>query len=144
MTARLRLGMLFVGLVAGLQLAAARIDAHHAFAAEFDAEQPIKLQGTLAMVEWVNPHAWLYIDVTDESGNTTRWNIEMGSPNSLIRRGITQDYLPIGSVVIVEGYRAKDGSTTANSQSVTMPDGRGFYTGSPNTGAPGGPTRITP
>lgn len=144
MTARLRLGMLFVGLVAGLQLAAARVDAHHAFAAEFDAEQPITLQGTLAMVEWVNPHAWLYIDVTDESGNTTRWNIEMGSPNSLIRRGITQDYLPIGSVVIVEGYRAKDGSTTANSQSVTMPDGRGFYTGSPNTGAPGGPTRITP
>lgn len=144
MTARLRLGMLLAGLAAGLQLASAQVDAHHAFAAEFDAEQPITLQGTLAMVEWVNPHAWLYIDVTEENGNTTRWNIEMGSPNSLIRRGITKDYLPIGSVVVVEGYRAKDGSTTANSQSVTMPDGRGFYTGSPNTGAPGGPTRITP
>lgn len=143
MTAHLKLGTLVVGAVAGLHLAGAQVLAHHAFAAEFDANQPITLEGTLALVEWVNPHAWLYIDVVDESGNTTRWNIEMGSPNSLIRRGVTRDYLPIGSVVTVQGYRAKDGSPTANSQSVTLPDGRGFFTGSPNTGAPGGPTRTT-
>lgn len=85
----------------------------------------------------------MYIDVIDESGITSRWNIEMGSPNSLIRRGVTKDYLPIGVEVTVEGYRAKDGSTTANGQSVALPDGRGLYTGSPGTGAPGGPTRTT-
>ena len=117
--------------------------AHHAFAAEFDADQPITLKGKVVAVEWVNPHAWLYVEVIDDSANTEKWNIEMGSPNSLIRRGITKDYLPIGSDVTVEGYRAKDGSTTANSQSVTLPDGRGLYTGSSGTGAPGGPTRTT-
>ncbi len=143
MAAHVRLVTLGLGIVVGVQLAGARGLAHHAFAAEFDANQPITLEGALVRVEWVNPHAWLYIEVTDEDGNTTRWNIEMGTPNSLIRRGVTEDHLPIGSIVTVDGYRAKDGSTTANSQSVTLPDGRGFYTGSPGTGAPGGPTRTT-
>lgn len=118
--------------------------AHHSFAAEFDADQPVTLKGTVQRIDFVNPHAWLYIDVTDENGHTERWNVEMGSPNSLIRRGITKDFVPVGSEVTVQGYRARDGSNTANSQSVTLPDGRGLYTGSSGTGAPGGPTRINP
>ena len=142
MAVSLRLGTLVAAAVIVL-LAGSQVLAHHAFAAEFDADQPVTLKGTVTKVEWVNPHAWVYIEVVDESGNTARWNIEMGSPNSLIRRGVTKDYLPIGAEVTVEGYRAKDGSTTANSQSVTLPDGRGLYTGSPGTGAPGGPTRTT-
>ena len=139
----LRLGTLVAGAAVSVLLAGAQALAHHAFAAEFDADQPVTLKGTVAKVEWVNPHAWVYIDVIDESGNTSRWNIEMGSPNSLIRRGVTKDYLPIGVEVTVEGYRAKDGSTTANGQSVVLQNGRGLYTGSPGTGAPGGPTRTT-
>ena len=139
----LRLGTLVAGAAVSVLLAGAQALAHHAFAAEFDADQPVTLKGTVAKVEWVNPHAWVYIDVIDESGNTSRWNIEMGSPNSLIRRGVTKDYLPIGVEVTVEGYRAKDGSTTANGQSVVLPNGRGLYTGAPGTGAPGGPTRTT-
>jgi len=143
MAAYLNLLKLFLCMSVTFFLSGVCMMAHHAFAAEFDADQPITLKGKVVAVEWVNPHAWLYVEVIDDSANTEKWNIEMGSPNSLIRRGITKDYLPIGSDVTVEGYRAKDGSTTANSQSVTLPDGRGLYTGSSGTGAPGGPTRTT-
>lgn len=128
----------------GVCASAAPAAAHHSFAAEFDADKPVTLVGTVSRIDFVNPHAWLYVDVEDEDGNVTRWNVEMGSPNSLIRRGITKDFVPIGTQVTVEGYRAKDGSATANSHSVTLPDGRGLYTGSSGTGAPGGPTRIEP
>ena len=111
--------------------------AHHSFAAEYDANQPITLQGQIARIDLVNPHAWLYLETKDAEGKVVRWNIEMGAPNNLIRRGVTKATLPIGEVVTVDGYRAKDGSNTVNSRQIRMSDGRTLFTGSSNTGAPG-------
>jgi hypothetical protein len=113
------------------------VRAHHSFAAEYDANQPITLQGQIARIDLINPHAWLYLEVKDPEGKVVRWNIEMGAPNNLIRRGVTKATLPIGEVVTVDGYRAKDGSTTVNSRQIKMSDGRTLFTGSSNTGAPG-------
>lgn len=113
------------------------VRAHHSFAAEYDANQPITLQGQIARIDLINPHAWLYLEVKDPEGKVVRWNIEMGAPNNLIRRGVTKATLPIGETVTVEGYRAKDGSTTVNSRQIKMSDGRTLFTGSSNTGAPG-------
>jgi hypothetical protein len=126
-----------VATVAGLALASATARAHHSFAAEYDANQPITLQGQIARIDLVNPHAWLYLEVKDAEGKVVRWNIEMGAPNNLIRRGVTKATLPIGETVTVDGYRAKDGSTTVNSRQIKMSDGRTLFTGSSNTGAPG-------
>lgn len=124
--------------VAGaVALSTAPVRAHHSFAAEYDANQPITLQGQIARIDLINPHAWLYLEVKDPEGKVVRWNIEMGAPNNLIRRGVTKATLPIGEVVTVEGYRAKDGSTTVNSRQIKMSDGRTLFTGSSNTGAPG-------
>jgi hypothetical protein len=111
--------------------------AHHSFAAEYDANQPITLQGQIARIDLVNPHAWLYLEVKDAEGKVVRWNVEMGAPNNLIRRGVTKATLPIGETVTVDGYRAKDGSTTVNGRQIKMSDGRTLFTGSSNTGAPG-------
>lgn len=111
-------------------------DAHHSFAAEYDADQPITLSGTIARVDLVNPHAWLYIEVTGGNGDVVRWNIEMGSPNSLIRRGITKDTVTAGTTVTVEGYRAKDGSNTVNSRTITLGNGQPLFSGSSGAGAP--------
>jgi hypothetical protein len=116
---------------------AAPVRAHHSFAAEYDASQPITLQGQIARIDLVNPHAWLYLEVKDQDGKVVRWNVEMGAPNNLIRRGVTKATLPIGEVVTVDGYRAKDGSTTVNGRQITMADGRTLFTGSSSTGAPG-------
>jgi hypothetical protein len=125
-------------LVAGvLPLTAAAVSAHHSFAAEYDANQPITLQGLIARIDLVNPHAWLYLETKDADGKVVRWNVEMGAPNNLIRRGVTKATLPIGETVTVDGYRAKDGSTTVNSRQIKMADGRTLFTGSSNTGAPG-------
>ena len=110
--------------------------AHHSFAAEYDANQPITLQGQIARIDLVNPHAWLYLEVKDAEGKVVRWNVEMGAPNNLIRRGVTKATLPIGEMVTVDGYRAKDGSTTVNGRQIKMSDGRTLFTGSSNTGAP--------
>lgn len=112
--------------------------AHHSFAAEYDADQPITLTGTVARIDLVNPHAWLYIEVADANGDPVRWNIEMGSPNSLIRRGVTKDTVAVGTRVTVEGYRAKDGSHTVNSRTITLDDGQALFSGSSGTGAPDG------
>ena len=125
---------LAVGLLA---LAAPAVRAHHSFAAEYDANQPITLTGEIARIDLVNPHAWLYIEVKDPDGKVVRWNVEMGAPNNLIRRGVTKATLPIGETVTVDGYRAKDGSTTVNGRQIKMADGRTLFTGSSNTGAPG-------
>jgi hypothetical protein len=111
--------------------------AHHSFAAEYDANQPITLQGQIARIDLVNPHAWLYLETKDADGKVVRWNVEMGAPNNLIRRGVTKATLPIGETVTVDGYRAKDGSTTVNGRQIKMSDGRTLFTGSSNTGAPG-------
>ena len=114
--------------------------AHHAFTAEFDASQPIKLRGTVAKLELINPHSWIHVDVKNSDGTTTRWMIEGGTPNTLLRRGITKNSLPIGAEILVDGYRAKDGSNRANGRDVTFTDGRKIFFGSsdPESAPPAG------
>jgi hypothetical protein len=124
---RLRAVMFF----AALGFAAPNLaSAHHSFAAEYDANQPITLAGKVARIDLISPHAWLYLDVAGPDGAVTRWNVEMGAPNSLIRRGINKNTVPVGADVTVDGYRAKDGSNTVNSQSIKLADGRALFSGS--------------
>ena len=104
--------------------------AHHSFAAEFDANSPIELTGTVTKVEWANPHTFFYIDVTNPKGEVENWALEMGSPNGLMRRGWTRDSMKIGDVVMVTGSRAKDGSTKGNARSVTLSTGKRLFAGS--------------
>jgi hypothetical protein len=120
----------------GLWLTAAPGWAHHAFSAEFDASQPLELQGVVTKFELINPHAWIHIDVTDSDGEVVRWMIEGGAPNALIRRGFTTESLAIGTEILVAGFRAKDGSTRANGKDITFEDGRKLFVGSSGTGAP--------
>jgi len=117
--------------------AAAPVFAHHAFAAEYDALKPVALKGTLTKLEWTNPHAWLHVDVKDEQGKVVNWAIEFGSPNALLRRGLRRTDFPEGLQLVINGYRAKNGSPTVNGTSVKLPDGRDLFTGSSGTGAPG-------
>jgi hypothetical protein len=112
---------------------------HHAFSAEFDSNKPVKLRGTVTKMEWVNPHAWLYIDVKGADGKITSWAIEGAAPNAMLRRGFTKDSLPVGTEIIVEGYQAKDGSNISSGQNLTLPDGRKLFMGSTGVGAPDEP-----
>ena len=121
---------------AALVLSAAAVSAHHSFAAEFDANQPVQLRGTVARVEWINPHTWIHIDVKEADGTTVRWMIEGGTPNTLLRRGLTKASLPEGTEILVDGYKAKNGTNRANGRDVTFPDGRKLFMGSSGTGAP--------
>lgn len=130
---RKKLAGLLVG--AGLLLPAG-LWAHHAFQAEFDAKKPIHLRGTVTKMEWINPHAWLHIDVKNPDGTASEWMKEAGTPNTLFRRGFTKDSLKLGTEVIVDGYQAKDGSNSGNGRDVTLPDGRKLFFGSTGTGAP--------
>jgi len=122
----------------GLLLASAPLLAHHSFAAEFDANQKVALKGTVTKVEWTNPHAWFYIDVKDDSGAVAHWQCEVGPPNELSRRGWRKDSLKPGDQVTVNGFRAKDGTNTANAREVLLPDGKKVFSGSAD-GGPGTP-----
>ena len=126
-----------------LVCAAVPVRAHHAFAAEFDAKKPIKLQGTVTKVEWINPHAWIHIDVKATNGTVEKWMIEGGTPNTLFRRGVNKNSLPAGTVIVVDGYQAKDGTLKGNGRDITFPDGRKLFIGSTGTGAPGDPQPTT-
>jgi hypothetical protein len=109
--------------------------AHHAFAAEFDSTKPVKLQGKVTKMEWINPHSWIHIDVKNADGTTTNWAIECGSPNTLFRQGLTKESLPGGTEIVVEGYMAKDGGNRANGRDVTFTDGRKIFLGTSNPDA---------
>jgi Family of unknown function (DUF6152) len=122
---------------AALVLFAAPLSAHHAFSAEFDVKQPITLKGTLVKWEMINPHSWFHIEVKEPNGQVTEWMIEGGSPNSLIRVGVTKVTLQIGMELTIEGYRAKDASNTAVGRNFTLPDGKRLFVGSP--GGPDSP-----
>ncbi|MBV8847939.1 MAG: hypothetical protein JO307_34425 [Bryobacterales bacterium] len=124
---RIRLSMMVVG--AGLLLAAMPVRAHHAFAAEFDQNKPLKLKGTVTKWEVVNPHSWIHIDVKSDDGKVTPWMIEGGSPNNLYRLGFTKDSLPPGTEIVIDGYQAKDGSNRAVGKNVTFSDGRRLFLG---------------
>lgn len=115
-------------------------DAHHAFAAEFDADKPLVLRGKITKIEWINPHSWIHIAAVGEDGKTTAWMVEGGTPNTLIRNGLTRNSLKIGTEVIVRGYQSKDElcepACKANGRDITFTDGRKIFMGSSGTGAP--------
>jgi hypothetical protein len=120
----------------GLAVAAAPARAHHAFAAEFDANKPINFKGTVTKMEWTNPHTWLHVDVKKADGTVENWAIEAGTPNVLFRRGFTKESLLPGTEIVIDGYQAKDGSHRANGRNLTLPDGKMLFLGSSGTGAP--------
>jgi Family of unknown function (DUF6152) len=126
---------LAIATVVGVGLAGPLL-AHHAFSSEFDATAPVKLQGPITKVEWINPHAWIHMSVTKPDGKIESWMVEGGTPNTLQRRGITRDSITIGTVIVVAGFRGKDGRMRANGRDITFPDGRTLFMGSSGTGAP--------
>jgi hypothetical protein len=128
---------LVLALALAVSGAATPARAHHSFAAEFDINQPVRLMGKVTRIEWSNPHTYFYIDVADASGKITNWAIEGPSPGALSRRAWQKGDLKVGDTVVVEGYRAKNGTNTANGRRVTLPDGRRLYGGSPGDGGPG-------
>ncbi len=131
---RTKLALVAAGL--GLFLAAVPVWAHHAFAAEFDANKPVKLEGTVSKMEWINPHCWIHVEVKGADGKLETWMIEGGTPNTLLRRGFTKNSLLPGTKIAVDGYQAKDGSMKANGRDLTFPDGRQLFLGSSGSGAP--------
>jgi hypothetical protein len=126
-----------IGISCSVFLFTAPAAAHHAFASEFDAKRPVTLKGTLSGVEWINPHAWIHMEVKGPDGKSVDWMVEGGSPNSLLRRGANKDSFPVGTEVVVDGYQARDhNELRANARNVTFPDGRKLFLGSTGTGAP--------
>jgi hypothetical protein len=112
------------------------VQAHHSFVAEYDSNKPVKVSGVVTKVEWTNPHIWFYVDVKDDQGRVTNWGFSAGPPGVLQRRGISRDALKQGDVIVVEGFRARDGSNNASGGRVTFPDGRSVFTASNEDRAP--------
>ena len=134
----MRTKLAVIGSVVGLVTSGwgSSASAHHAFAAEFDANKPVSFTGKITKMEWVNPHCWLHIEVKGSDGAVVNWAIEAGTPNVLFRRGFTKETLMPGTDVVVDGYQSKDGSHRANGRDLTLPDGRQLFLGSSGTGAP--------
>ena len=120
-----------------LVLAAMPASAHHAFAAEFDSDRPVKVRGTITKIEWVNPHAWLYVDVKSPDGKVVNWHFELGPPNALFRLGWKKDAIPVGTEVEITGFRAKSMEAVANGRSIILPDGRELFSGGSGPGSEG-------
>lgn len=136
-----------VAAVAGVMAVKMPADAHHAFSAEFDANLPIAVRGPIVRVEWINPHSWIHLRHTNEDGSEQVWMVEGGTPNTLLRRGITRDTLQIGTEIVVTGYQSKDRICTpacrGNGRDITFPDGRKLFMGSSGTGAPRDGSDVT-
>lgn len=133
---RFTVGMALLGAL----VFASQGSAHHAFSAEFDGDAPVTLQGEVTKVQWINPHAWFHVDVTEEDGTTTKWMVEGGTPNALMRSGISRKSLPLGTEIVVQGYQSKDKNCApackANGRDMMLADGRKLFMGSSGTGAP--------
>ena len=134
MRTKLAVSLTMVGLF--MSVAVAPVWAHHAFAAEFDANKPVKFEATVTKMEWTNPHVWIHVDVKQPNGALEKWAFEAGTPNVLFRRGFTKNSLLPGTKIVLDGYRSKDGSHRANGRDVTFPDGKKLFLGSSGTGAP--------
>ena len=131
-----KFGVATVALVGLVMVVGVPVGAHHAFGAEFDPNRPVVLRGPVVKVEWVNPHTWIHVEVTGEDGAKQVWMVEGGTPNTLLRRGLSRDSIPVGSMIVVDGYQSKDRTARANGRDVTFEDGRKFFMGSSGTGAP--------
>jgi hypothetical protein len=143
---RSRSFFLFLLFVAANIVPATPLAAHHSFAAEYDADRPVTLTGSVTKMAWINPHSWIYIDVKKADGTVENWAVEAGPPGTLIRAGFTRESLAAGTIIKVNGYRAKDGAMRANGRDITLPDGRLLFVGGsgPGSSGPGAPPKDPP
>ena len=132
----LKVGVAMIAVAGFVVAVGVAVSAHHAFGAEFDPNRPVVLRGPVVKVEWVNPHTWIHMEITAEDGSKQVWMVEGGTPNTLLRRGLTRDTIPVGAMIVVDGYQSKDRTARANGRDVTFEDGRKFFMGSSGTGAP--------